>query len=391
MEYNERLARFRQGLVNPFDRGENDSSSDEKDPPKHEVRSEVFSESRSQSSDRTMDLGLAEDHFSRPDGSFIASDIEQLKQAIEECKRLILELPEHSEKQKDTVVKLIHLRLKLQELKDPEEDEPNLQVLLEHRFSKEKSKSVKQTCDKCSTIIWGLIQTWYTCTGCYYRCHSKCMNLITKPCVKSKVSHQSEYELNICPEIGLDKQDYRCAECRTPISLRGVPNEARQCDYTGQYYCSSCHWNDTAIIPARVIHNWEFEARKVCRSSMRYLALMLSRPVLRLKEINPLLFNFVEELVAIRKLRQDILLMKPYFITCKEAMEARLLLHKCQAKGFLCELCKEGDILFPFDSHTSICHDCSAVFHRDCYYDNSTTCPRCARMLERKHEECLNP
>lgn len=24
---------------------------------------------------------------------------------------------------------------------------------------------MKQTCDKCSTIIWGLIQTWYTCTG----------------------------------------------------------------------------------------------------------------------------------------------------------------------------------------------------------------------------------
>lgn len=102
---------------------------------------------------------------------------------------------------------------------------------------------------------------------------------------------------------------------------------------------------------------------QVCRSSLRYLALMMSRPVLRLKEINPLLFNFVEELVEIRvggctvkdnetvwgvlskpaakichcshfgwicfptqKLRQDILLMKPYFITCKEAMEARLLL-----------------------------------------------------------------
>ncbi len=50
-------------------------------------------------------------------GSFVASDVEQLKQAIADCKRLILDLPEHSEKQKDTVVKLIHLRLKLQELK----------------------------------------------------------------------------------------------------------------------------------------------------------------------------------------------------------------------------------------------------------------------------------
>lgn len=33
---------------------------------------------------------------------------------------------------------------------------------------------------------------------------------------------------------------------------------------------------------------------------MRYLALMMPRPVLKLKEINPLLFNFVEELVEIR-------------------------------------------------------------------------------------------
>lgn len=118
-----------------------------------EARPELFFGTRTHSSDRTMDLGLAEDHFSRPmvskalflvsashkmkltasaycvlrlafvvvvhplQGSFVASDIEQLKLAIEECKKLILELPEHSEKQKDTVVKLIHLRLKLQELK----------------------------------------------------------------------------------------------------------------------------------------------------------------------------------------------------------------------------------------------------------------------------------
>ncbi|XP_048035633.1 differentially expressed in FDCP 8-like [Megalobrama amblycephala] len=67
MEYNERLARFRQGHVNPFDRGEKNSSTEGKNLLKHEVRSEIFSsESKTQSSDRAMDLGLAEDHFSRP-------------------------------------------------------------------------------------------------------------------------------------------------------------------------------------------------------------------------------------------------------------------------------------------------------------------------------------
>nr|XP_055088896.1 differentially expressed in FDCP 8 homolog isoform X4 [Symphalangus syndactylus] len=503
MEYDEKLARFRRAHLNPFNKQsgprQHEQGPGEEAPdvtPEEALPELPPGEPEFRCPERVMDLGLSEDHFSRPVGLFLASDVQQLRQAIEECKQVILELPEQSEKQKDAVVRLIHLRLKLQELKDPNEDEPNIRVLLEHRFYKEKSKSVKQTCDKCNTIIWGLIQTWYTCTGCYYRCHSKCLNLISKPCVSSKVSHQAEYELNICPETGLDSQDYRCAECRAPISLRGVPSEARQCDYTGQYYCSHCHWNDLAVIPARVVHNWDFEPRKVSRCSMRYLALMVSRPVLRLREINPLLFNYVEELVEIRKLRQDILLMKPYFITCREAMEARLLLqvrlpaglapngkrsqggeapqaqvfsrqlvhgvplaegllttvprnkanrcytHKrvlqlvpfgkpcslyvnlhedlldvhagrlgcslteihtlfakhikldcerCQAKGFVCELCREGDVLFPFDSHTSVCADCSAVFHRDCYYDNSTTCPKCARLSLRKQSLFQEP
>ncbi|XP_067905354.1 differentially expressed in FDCP 8 homolog isoform X2 [Heterodontus francisci] len=400
MEYDEKLARFRQGHLNPFNKdpgGRMEKGDEEEgDLSVKGFHSDFLYREVNTRTDRVMDLGLAEDHFSKPVGSFVALDIENLKRAIDEVKQVILDLPEHSEKQKDAVVKLIHLRLKLQELKDPDEDEPNIRILLEHRFYKEKSKSVKQFCDKCSTIIWGLLQTWYTCTGCYYRCHSKCLNQITKSCVRSKISHQSEFELNICPEVGLDRQDYRCGECRQPISLRGVPSEARMCDYTGRYYCSSCHWNDAAVIPARVIHNWDFETHK--------------------------------------KLRQDILLMKPYFITCKEAMEARLLLQlqdrqhfvendemyslqdlidiatgrlsctlteihtifakhikldceRCQAKGFVCELCKEGDVLFPFDSHTSVCQDCSAVFHRDCYYDNSTTCPRCPRLSMRRQSQ----
>ena len=43
----------------------------------------------------------------------------------------------------------------------------------------------------------------------------------------------------------------------------GDESEARLCDNTGQYFCVDCHWNDTLIIPARVIHNWDFTPRKV--------------------------------------------------------------------------------------------------------------------------------
>lgn len=39
--------------------------------------------------------------------------------------------------------------------------------------------------------------------------------------------------------------------------------EPRLCDYNGHYYCPRCHWNDEWIIPARVIHNWDFGKYKV--------------------------------------------------------------------------------------------------------------------------------
>ncbi|XP_072728843.1 differentially expressed in FDCP 8 homolog isoform X8 [Ciconia boyciana] len=404
MAYDERLARFRQAHLNPFNK-----APEQPERPGEGTPAPARQPDPSPGDpEGTLDLGLAEDHFSRPVGLILASDVQQLRQAIEECKRAILALPEHSERQKDAVVRLIHLRLKLQELKDPSEDEPNIRVVLEHRFYKEKSKSVKQTCDKCSTIIWGLIQTWL---------------LLPVPQQVPAAGEQGLRAGQGQPSGRVPAQHLPRERAGQPgLPLRRVPCPRLP---------PGCHWNDLAVVPARAIHNWDFEPRKVSRCSMRYLALMVSRPVLKLREINPLLFNYVEELVEIRKLRQDILLMKPYFITCKEAMEARLLLQlqdrqhfvendemyslqdlidieagrlscslteihtlfakhikldceRCQAKGFVCELCKEGDVLFPFDSHTSVCTDCSAVFHRDCYYDNSTTCPKCARLSLRK-------
>lgn len=45
--------------------------------------------------------------------------------------------------------------------------------------------------------------------------------------------------------------------------------EPRICDYTGLYYCPTCHWNDSAPIPARILHNWDFTPSKVCRGIMK--------------------------------------------------------------------------------------------------------------------------
>lgn len=46
--------------------------------------------------------------------------------------------------------------------------------------------------------------------------------------------------------------------------------EPRICDYTGLYYCPTCHWNDTLPMPARILHNWDFTPGKVCRGNFNF-------------------------------------------------------------------------------------------------------------------------
>uniref|UniRef100_UPI00358F9491 differentially expressed in FDCP 8 homolog isoform X2 n=1 Tax=Myxine glutinosa TaxID=7769 RepID=UPI00358F9491 len=452
-KYREKLEQFRRNHTNPFNCAREDGlhKCEEVGDVGEEaedlgedagVFQGAYSNSDSESCNTEPDLdsrcssglGLAEDYFAQPQGCDELSHIEELEHAIEMCKVTVLESPELSSKREQATAQLIRLRMKLQHLREPEEEEPDIKLILDHRFRKRKSRGIRHSCDKCNTLIWGMLHSWYTCTGCRFNCHSRCLNAICKPCVRLKVSHQAKYLMDICPEVGLHAQDYRCADCRQPITMGGVRAEARLCDYTGRYYCPSCHWNDPLPIPARALHNWDMEPHKVCRSSLRFLELMQSRPVINVKNINPALFTNITELAQIKKLRSDILKMKPYLVTCTEAMKARLLLRlqkrqhfvenvdmysmqdlleaawgqlvrsltetntefakhikldcqKCEAKGFICEICNDGEALFPFDSHASVCPSCSAVFHRDCFFDNAAVCLKCLRLSSRKKSQ----
>jgi len=76
--------------------------------------------------------------------------------------------------------------------------------------------------------------------------------------------------------------------------------EPRQCDYDGRYYCPKCHWNNTAVIPARVVHNWDFVERPVCCSCSEFLKMMFPRPIINMDKLNPQLFGLVEELSNVK-------------------------------------------------------------------------------------------
>jgi len=364
---------------------------------------------------------------------------------------MVLESSECSEERKWLVRRLIELRLRLQEAREEEDcPAPNhseVKVVLGHHFilQSQPTPTTKHHCDRCCGVIWSVVHSWYQCVDCKYSCHVKCLVQVCRVCAHVKASENPTYIGDICPEFGLSAQTYRCAECKAHITFTfpkglscfGRPFtsenswiEPRLCDYDGRYYCPTCHWNSTAVIPARVVHNWDFEERKVCRASKQLLRLMEKRPVLKLQQLNPRLFDFVEELNVVKKIREDILIMKKYFVSCKSATETRLLwqlqerqhfmenvdsfsiqdlidvnsgelldyLRKVQAvfikhiredcklcyeRGFVCELCDNDEVIFPFDLVAAICSKCCTVFHRNCWAKKNHQCPKCIRIEKR--------
>lgn len=371
------------------------------------------------------ELGISEEHFSSsPEGLLRFSTIEELETAIEHCKEMILDSEENSERRKKLVIRLVQLRQKLQEIKDgpPEEKTEDVKIVMEHHFEPRAYERAQQYCEKCCGSIWGVLYGFYQCKNCNFKCHNKCLNSITRKCAYMQMQEKSEFVLEICPEQGLSAQAYRCAECgQNVFPQQGQP---RRCEYTGRYYCSLCHWNSHAVVPARVLHNWDFEPRKVCRASLQFLRLMAKRPVLNLDKLNPMLFTFVEDLRHVKKLREDILRMKHYLTLCHAAQQQKLLLllHKrqhfvegsdlysmqdlidlhdgnllgylsqvhqvfldhitkncegCRGRGYLCKLCNADEVIFPLGGDTFTCPDCSSVYHRECREKSPDPCPWC--------------
>lgn len=384
------------------------------------------------------ELGLSEDHFSQPEESILSMTKESVENNIEKCKALILQCEESTSRRRALVHKLIQLRLRLQEMHDTAEiASTGVLIKMGHHLQPQKpplTRASKQYCDKCAHIIWGVIHISYVCSLCEYRCHGRCVEDTIRRCASSRVSEDPMYILRICPEVGLAAQNYKCAECKRLITNKSAWSEPRRCDYTGLYYCPACHWRSRVVLPARVLHNWDFEERGVSRQAKQFLALMRNKPVLDLEKLNPHLFKFVEELSTVKKLREDILLMKRYLGTCRAAQETRMLrqleerqhfvenshmyslqdlvdaesgvlvaylqkVHQsfsehiktsclvCQGKGYICEICDVSDIIFPFDGGVVVCDGCSTVLHHLCYTNRGSKCPRCVRQEARRRQE----
>lgn len=56
----------------------------------------------------------------------------------------------------------------------------------------------------------------------------------------------------------------------------------------------------------------------------------------------------------------------------------------CAGKGYVCEICSNIEVLFPFDDGAIICKTCNTVFHRACWLRKNQKCPKCIRKEYRR-------
>eukprot|EP00117_Sycon_ciliatum_P040711 scpid30216/ scgid29869/ Pleckstrin homology domain-containing family M member 3 len=234
--------------------------------------------------------------------------------------------------------------------------------------------------------------------------------------------------LKISNEHGLESQTYQCHSCTRPIGVLFGP--AKVCSYDGRYYCAECHLDEEELIPARLVHNWDFHKYKVCKDNLEVLHVMEEQPIIDLASTNPSLYTHISELQEAKLLRSQLKACYTYVSTCKdpkilEEFQKRLPrehlvqcnehiysvqdliqvqsgvlvpslkkllafaskhIHECEVcrmKGFICEICKDEDVIFAFDvASCTQCARCLAVFHRTC--KAKVPCPKCQRLAARQ-------
>lgn len=232
----------------------------------------------------------------------------------------------------------------------------------------------------------------------------------------------------ITTEKGLDAQNYQCGSCKRPIGF--IYGKPRVCTFDGKYYCFECHENDEYYIPALIIHNWDFRKHIVSKKSLTFLQDVEDHSVIDISSVNPKLYEHITEMGQLQILRKQLCHLKTYLFTCKQSIAdefrksmwpkeylyegvhtytlADLLqvpsgqlaqsLKKsikfatkhvfecplCSGKGFICELCHNPKVIYPFQTDDTIrCSKCKSVFHKSCKLE-SKSCPKCERRNKRK-------
>ncbi|CAM6094604.1 unnamed protein product [Calypogeia fissa] len=114
----------------------------------------------------------------------------------------------------------------------------------------------------------------------------------------------------------LQAQHFTCAGCYKHLELAlGLLPELVQnwgwtgprfCEYSGQIFCSTCHLNETAVIPAWVLQRWDLTPRHVSQLAKAYLDSIYDKPMLCVSAVNPYLYARVPVLALLTDIRRNL-------------------------------------------------------------------------------------
>nr|VZI08077.1 unnamed protein product [Spirometra erinaceieuropaei] len=103
-----------------------------------------------------------------------------------------------------------------------------------------------------------------------------------------------------------------CAFCSKRLS----PDDAALDFYDGRLYCSTCHQNQQAIIPRRILDSWDFSRKPVSFATKTFLDSIVNYPIINLARVNPGLYAAIEELASMRRLRRKLALLWAQLTRC---------------------------------------------------------------------------
>lgn len=229
------------------------------------------------------------------------------------------------------------------------------------------------------------------------------------------------------------QQEYRCHGCGMRVE-KDLSKHFRYCHYSGKYFCLSCHSNSQDVIPAMVLNKWSFKKYPISNYAKAILDKTRDVPAFVIDTFKPDLYNKCTQLNKVCHIRQQLVMVRKYLVTCKfaEDLHEKLTQMKhltfdvhsyslldliavntgqiqrplqniltesikhvrscdlCRQRGFFCEFCKnQQDILYPFELDRvtrCVCHSC---FHSECYVREK--CPRCLRLkLRQQQRNCID-
>lgn len=114
----------------------------------------------------------------------------------------------------------------------------------------------------------------------------------------------------------LESQHYLCAGCYKQLDVANsliegfvqniISAKPRLCEYMGQLFCTSCHSNETAVLPAWVLQLWDFTPRPVSQLAKTYLDSIYEQPMLCVSAINPYILSKAPVLVHAMEMRKKL-------------------------------------------------------------------------------------